>query len=83
MATNLKTTNKLLFIHSSYFLFPFSLVMNVPPSLLPDFVLPCPRPVELLHPSLEVVSGEFPRCAGTAGTDPKHQELADPSNLNL
>lgn len=57
--------------------------MNVPPSLLPDFVLPCPRPVELLHPSLEVVSGEFPRCAGTACTDPKHQELADLSNLNL
>lgn len=49
----------------------------------PVFVLPCPTPARLLLPSPAVVSGEFPRCAGTADTDPKHPEPAGPSNPNL
>ena len=58
---------------------------NIPSScpLVCVFVLPCPRPAQHLLHSPAAVSVESPRCAGTAGSNPKHPEPAGPSTLNL
>lgn len=45
--------------------------------------LPYPRPAQHPRPFPAAVSGASPRCAGTAGSNPKHPEPAGPSDLKL